>query len=430
MAEPDIKPGDLRGILRYVPLWRDHVFVIAIDAGVITHENFNNVLQDIAVLWNLHIKVVLVYGLGHSLRDVAASRNIGITDHRGEGPADDKTLTLAIEVAGTIGHEIMEGMTQNGIKCVQTNSIRATEFGVISGVDQLRRGKVEKIDLALLRQLLANDIVPLISPVGISREGLSLRLNSDQLASDLAIALNASKLIYMAPHPGLVFDGEMVLNMTVEELRQQMQKSPDGLDPDIRGKAVYAIKTIEGGTPRVHIIDGREPDSLLTEIFNNVGVGSMIYGNEYAQIRQARKRDAQAIYNITLQAVRKEALKRRTRQEIAQEIEHFYVYEIDQSVIGCMSLRPYPDNETVEVEAVYVQTFYQGRGVGKKLVEYALLEAARHGKKRVLALSTQSYTFFRTVCGFDEGTRDDLPAERLAELDKSGRNSRILIKKL
>jgi len=392
-------------------LWRDHVFVIAIDAGVVTHDNFNNVLQDIAVLWNLHIKVVLVYGLGHSLFDTARARGVAITDHRGEGPTDEKTLKLAIEVAGTIGHEIMEGLTQNGIKCVQTNAVRATEMGVIGGIDQLRRGKVEKIDLALLRQLLANEIIPIISPVAFSRDGQSLRLNSDQLGSDLAIARGASKLIYMAPHPGLVFGDEVVLNYTVEELRQAMQRMPDALDPDIRGKAVFAIKTIEGGTPRVHIIDGREPDTLLTEIFNNVGVGSMIYGNEYAQIRPARRRDAQAIHLITQQAQRNEALKKRTRQEIIQEINHFYVYEIDNSIIGCVSLKPWGE-DSVEV------------------VEFCLREAARTGKTRVLALTTQSYGFFKNAAGFDDGTREDLPPERLRELEKSGRNSKILIKRL
>lgn len=430
MSETDLNPADLRGILRYVPQWRDHIFVIAIDAGVVIHENFNNVLQDIAVLWNLNIKVVLVFGLGHSLVLEAQRRGVKVTDHRGEGPTDEATLELGVEVAGKIAHEIMQGMTHNGIRCVLTNAIRAAEFGVINGVDQMRRGKVEKIDLSLLQQLLENKIIPILAPIAFSREGTSLRLNSDQLASNVAVSLKASKLIYLAPHPGLTINGQMVLNMTVDELRGQLKEYGKTVDPDIRGKADFAIETIEGGTPRVHIIDGRERDTLLTEIFNNVGVGSMIYGNDYAQIRQARKRDAQAIYNITQQAVRTQSLRRRTRQEVISEIEHFYIYEIDQSIIGCLSLRPYSGTDIVELEAVYVQPFYQGRGVGRKLVEFALMEAGRKGKKRVIALSTQSYTFFRTVCGFSEGGPEDLPDERLQELKKSRRNSKILIKDL
>lgn len=426
MADFDIKPADLRGILRYVPQWRDHVFVIAIDAAVLTDDNFANVMQDVAVLWNLRIKVVIVYGLGLSLTRTAEARGVKITDRRGEGPTDNDTLHLAIEVSGTLGQEIMEQCTANGLRCVVTNAVRATEAGIIDGVDQLCRGKVEKIDIDLIKHLLANDIVPILSPIAFSRDGLSLRLNSDQLGSELAIALGASKLVYLAPHGGLAFGSEVVLNMTVDELRDAMKSKADTLDADIRGKARFAVRTIEGGTPRVHIIDGRRPDALLTEIFDNVGVGSMIYGNDYARIRQARRRDAMFIHTITQNAVANQSLRPRTRQEILREIEHFYVYEIDQAIVGCICLHPWL-SDVAEIEAVFVQPFYQKKGVGKKLVEFALAEAQKKGMKRVVALSTQSFAFFKKVCGFSETSMDVLPTCRREELEKSGRNSRILV---
>jgi amino-acid N-acetyltransferase len=426
MAETDIKPADLRGILRYVPQWRDHVFVIAIDAAVLADDNFANVMQDVAVLWNLRIKVVIVYGLGLSLTKTAEARNVAITDRRGEGPTDEATLHLAIEVSGTLGQEIMEQCTANGLRCVITNAVRATEAGIIDGVDQLCRGKVEKIDIELIRHLLSSDIVPVLSPIAFSRDALSLRLNSDQLGSELAVALGASKLVYLAPHAGLAFGSEVVLNMTVDELREAMKTKADALDPDIRGKARYAVRTIEGGTPRVHIIDGRRPDALLTEIFDNVGVGSMIYGNDYARIRQARRRDAIFIHTITQNAVANQSLRPRTRQEIVREIEHFYVYEIDQAIVGCICLHPW-ESDVAEVEAVFVQPFYQKKGVGKKLVEFVVAEARRKGLKRVFALSTQSFPFFKKVCGFAEAGMDALPAQRREELEQSGRNSRILV---
>ncbi|MFA5258011.1 MAG: amino-acid N-acetyltransferase, partial [Opitutales bacterium] len=272
MPDSEMKPADLRGILRYVPLWRDHVFVVAVDAAVLTDENFSNVMQDVAVLWNLRIKVVLVYGLGLALTRTAEARGVAITDRRGEGPTDRATLKLAVEVAGTLGQQIMEQLTANGLRCSLTNAVRATESGIIGGVDQLCRGKIDKIDLELLRHLLSSDIVPLLSPIAFSRDGQSLRLNSDQLGSQLAVALGASKLVYLAPHPGLSFGSDVVLNMTVDELREALKGREGELDPDVRGKAQFAVRTIEGGTPRVHIIDGRRPDALLTEIFDNVGV--------------------------------------------------------------------------------------------------------------------------------------------------------------
>jgi amino-acid N-acetyltransferase len=426
MAESDIKPADLRGILRYVPQWRDHVFVIAMDAAVLTDDNFPNILQDVAVLWNLRIKVVLVYGLGLALTRAAEDRKVKITDRRGEGPTDAATLRLAVEVSGTLGQEIMEQCTANGLRCVITNAVRATEVGIIAGEDQLCRGKVEKIDIDLIRHLLASDIVPVLSPIAFSRDGRSLRLNSDQLGSELAVALNASKLLYLAPHAGLAFGQDVVLNMTVDELREAMKTKADSLDPDVRGKADYAIRTIENGTPRVHVIDGRRPDALLTEIFDNVGVGSMIYGNDYARIRQARRRDAMFLYTIMQNGVASQSLRPRTRQEIIHEIEHFYVYEIDQSIVGCICLHPWTD-DVAEVEAVFVQPFYQKKGVGKRLVEFALAEAKKKGLKKVVALSTQSFPFFKNVCGFSETGPEVLPALRRCELEKSGRNSRVLM---
>ena len=428
MSDSNIKPADLRGILRYVPQWRDHVFVIAVDAAVLMDENFPNVMQDVAVLWNLRIKVVLVYGLGLALNETAKARGVSITDRRGEGPTDAATLKLAVEVSGTLGQEIMEQCTANGLSCVLTNSVRATEEGIIGGVDQLCRGKVEKIDIELIRHLLSSDIVPVLSPIAFSRDGLSLRLNSDQLSSDIASALGASKLVYLAPHPGLSFGGDVVLNMTVEELREAMRTRSGELDPDIRGKASFAIRTIEGGTPRVHIIDGRRPDALLTEIFDNVGVGSMIYGNDYARIRQARRRDLLALVNIASQGAEAQTLRPRTRAEIVREIEHFYVYEIDQTIVGCVALRPW--GGSAEVEAVYVQSFYRKKGVGKKLVDFVVAEARKKGLSRVFALSTQSIPFFGKVCGFAEAGPEVLPEARREELEKSGRNSRVLTKEL
>ena len=82
-------------------------------------------------------------------------------------------------------------------------------------------------------------------------------------------------------------------------------------------KAVHAIKAIETGTPRVHVLDGRVFDGLLNEIFSNEGVGSLVYGNDYAQIRKARKSDVRMIYNLTRAAVRREELIFRSQQAIA-----------------------------------------------------------------------------------------------------------------
>jgi len=423
-----IKPADLRGILRYVPQFRDHVFVIAVDGSIVDDENFPNVLTDIAVLRSLHIRMILVHGIGRQLKRVAAQRNIPISDVYGGGPTDADTLRLAIEISAQVSHQIIEGLTQAGLKCALGNAVRVIPAGIVKGRDQLFTGKIEKLDVDLFRQLLNLDIIPVVSPIGFDRDGHSLRVNSDHLASELAIRLEASKLIFLTPHQGLLVGGRVEANIPLEQLEAVLEKNEQQIDERVRSKALYAARALEAGTQRAHILDGRVLGGLLTEIFDKVGVGTMIHTNEYQQIRHARNKDAQAIYNITRTGVKTEHLRQRTRDQIEREIEQYFVYEIDGSVIGCACLIPYEG--TAELASVFVTPFYQGRGVGKKLAEYAVLEAQRRNFTKIIALSTQSYAFFRNVCGFEEGTLDDLPAPRREDYQKNGRNARVLIKHL
>lgn len=423
---PDLKPTDLRGILRYVPMWREHVFVIALDGSIVEEENFANLVLDLAVLRSLHIKIVLTHGISHQLLRLGQMRDVALTDQRGEGPTDEATLELAIEAAAAVSHQIMRGLTANGLKCALSNAVRATEVGVLKGVDQLCAGKVEKVDAALLKSLLAQEVVPVLSPVAFSKSGASLRLNSDHLASELALALGASKLIFLAPERGLQLEGELVLNVPVEEVRQRLEKNPEAVTESLRSKARQAVKTIAGGTPRVHLLDGRNPDSLLAEIFSQVGVGTMIYGNEYLQVRRARKEDAVAIAQVTREGARDASLKPRSGVEVEEAIDDYVVYEIDGTVVGCACLVPYPEEGMVEIAAVSVLPFYQHRGVGRKLVSFALREAKREGYAEAFALTTQSYGFFRRVIGFRDGEASALPARRQEELAASGRNSKVL----
>jgi amino-acid N-acetyltransferase len=427
----ELKPADLRGILKYVPRWRGHCFVFGIDAGLVSGDNVGNILHDLAVLSNLHIKVVLVYGIGHRIRQLAAERQIEATGIEGEGPVDAAGLDLAVEASGRLASEIVQGLTQAGMRCAITNAVRSTESGVLAGVDQLYRGKVEKTDTTCVLRLLENEIVPVFSPLAYTREGQVLRLRADELAAELAIALEASKLIYLVPDQGLVVDGKFVVNCPVGDLRAIVQDDPSRIAPRVRPQALCALRSVEGGVPRAHIVDGSSPDSLLTEIFHKVGVGTMIYGNDYQQIRPATRRDIPVLLSITQKASQTEELRPRTAREFNQNIHHFYVYEIDGSVIGCVCLRPFSENRNAaEIEALFVQSFYHARGVGKKLVTFALSEARHRGFEKVIALTTQSYGFFRNVLGFADGTPSDLPEERRQQWEHSQRNSKILLYRL
>jgi amino-acid N-acetyltransferase len=297
---------------------------------------------------------------------------------------------------------------------------------VIKGKNHLFTGKVEKVDVAILKSMLAQDILPLVTPIVCDREGQSLRVNSDHLAMELAAAMGASKLIYLTPFPGLQINGQVRINLPEDELKKILADKSIVLDPRIRSKAVQAAKALDENVPRAHILDGRVFGGLLTEIFDKVGLGTMIHANDYDQIRQAKKKDAQALYNLAKHGAKTDALVLRTRQQIEQSISEFFVYEIDDSIIGCAALKPYPDGKTMEVCAVYVQPFYHGRGVGKKLVEYAKLRAKDCGAKKLVALTTQTQGFFQSACGFVAGSLKDLSPARRKELKASGRNSHVL----
>ena len=424
--EHNIKPTDLRGILKYVPMFRDHVFVLAIDGSLVAHENFQNVLLDIAVLRSLNIKVVLVHGVDQQIEALAKQKETTISDPHGELETDAVTLELATEAAAMVSLEVMQGLTRNGLRCATCNGVRSKEIGILKGEDQLSSGAVDKIDDVLFNRLLDADTIPVITPIAFNREGAPLRINSDLLASELASKLNASKLIYMTTQEGLQISGQSLTNLPVADLEGLIKTATRQMPERLLSKFKHAAKAINAGTPRAHILDGRVFGALLNEIFDKVGIGTMVYSNDYQSIRRAVAADAHSIYNITQNGVRSESLRERSQESIAATIDDYLVYEIDGSIVGCVNLKIYDSGDIAEIGSVYVQAFYQNKGVGRKMVEFACAEAQERGSRRAIAMTTQASKFFSKVCAFEEGTVNDLPAERREDYAQNGRNSKVL----
>jgi amino-acid N-acetyltransferase len=406
------------------------VFVIALDGSLVAHENFQNVLLDLAVLRSLNIKIVLVHGVGQQLNALAANREVEITNAHGEGQTDAQTLELATEVTALVSLSIMQGLTRNGLRCALSNGVRSKEIGIVKGEDHLYSGRVDKLDIALFDSLLKTNTIPIITPIAFNREGTSLRINSDLLAAELAAQLDASKLIFMTTQDGLSLDGHPLTNLPVAELGNLLQNESSNITERLYSKAQHAVNAIEAGVPRAHILDGRLFGALLNEIFDKVGIGTMVYSNEYQSIRRAVKADAYSIYNITRNGVRSETLLDRSQTEIEATITDFLVYEIDGSIVGCLYLQAYDSATVIEIGSVYVQPFYQNKGVGRHMIEYAEVDAKQRGAKRVIAMTTQATNFFTKLCGFQEGSAADLPESRKADYQANGRNSKILYKEL
>ncbi|MBE7536823.1 MAG: amino-acid N-acetyltransferase [Opitutaceae bacterium] len=426
-----IKPTDLRGILKYVPRFQGQIFVLALDGSIVADDNFGNLLVDVAVLRSLGIQVVLVHGIGKQLRDLAELRGVAISNNDGTGVTDAATLDLAIRASARVSHIILEGLTQNSLKAAITNAVRALPIGIIRGLDHQFSGKVERVDRDFISHLLKEDIVPIMPPIGYGPDGKSMRINSDLLAAEIAEALQATKIIYLAPVTGLEIDNEIRREIAIEALRDILKTKPERIDDLVRSKATHAVKAIETGTPRVHIVDGRVFDALLNEIFSSEGVGSLIYGNDYQQIRRATRRDVRALYSLVRGGVKREELLHRTQQAIERNIDHFFVFEVDENIVACVTLISYADNpKLAEVGSLYVLPFYHNRGIGKKMVEFACMRAKEKGAESVVALSTQSFSFFTGVLGFEESDKSILPEARLKLYDDSGRFPRVLVRKL
>ncbi len=426
----NIKPTDLRGILKYVPRFQGQIFVVAVDGAVVADENFANILLDIAVLKSLGIKVVIVHGIGRQIRDLSALRKIAISDATGEGVTDAATLDLAIRASSRVSHQILEGLTQAGLKCAITNAVRAVPMGIIKGADLQFTGRVDRLDKDFLLQLIQLGAVPILQPIGFDRDGRTLRLNSDLLAREVAEALGATKIVFLAQARGLEIDGEIRRELPVEVLAEILEKKPESLPSALDSKARQAVAAILAGVPRVHLVDGELPDGLINEIFSNIGVGTLVYGNDYQQIRRATRRDVRAIYNLLRNAVKREELVHRTQQAIERNIDQFFVYEIDENLVATVSLAFYPDKpQLAELGSLYVVPYYHGRGLGKKMVAFACREAQQRGATEVVALSTQGFAFFTGVCGFAETGKEILPEARLKSYEESGRNSRVLLRR-
>tara|TARA_R100000027_G_scaffold49762_1_gene38283 strand:- start:2865 stop:4208 length:1344 start_codon:yes stop_codon:yes gene_type:complete len=429
-TESPIKPTDLRGILKYVPMFRGQTFVISVDGSVVAHEGFRNLLMDLAVFRSLNIRVVLVHGVGQQIRSLGETRGVPILDAYGSGPTNEEVLQLAIESAGHVSTKILGQFTELGVNCAIPNAIRAVERGIIRGEDFQLTGKVEKVDAPMLENLLSAGITPVISPVAANRNGEILRVNSDMIAAETAATLKASKLIFLTSYPGLTVHGHSLLNVPADQLQTTLAENNGAIPAELLSKVESSLNALAAGTPRAHILDGRVFGALLTEVFDKVGLGTMIHSNEYDQIREARPSDLHAIFNLIRNAASNDAVRERSLESIEEGLQDFFLYEIDGSLIACATLVPYPEQNVAEVASVFVQPFYQGRGVGLKMIEFAEKRAAEKGFEKLFALSTQSYVFFRDVCQFREVAPTELPAARQEILQTSGRRSKILMKDL
>jgi len=425
-----VKLTDLRGILQYIPQFRDRTFILALDGDIVTDDNFATLLLDVALLWSLNIRVVLVHGAAAQIRSLAEERRVEASDYLGAGVTDAVTLDLAITAATRLTHEVLKGLAANDLRAAVANVIVARPVGIIHGVDHLFGGRVERIDADLLQSLLSQGVVPVIPPLGFDGEGKTYRLNSDSVALAVAEQLKAIKLVFVMSQDGLYYRGEPLRQILVSELARLVHQDAASFTPEMLSKAQHAVSACNAGVQRVHVISGTMDEGVLGEVFSNQGLGTLIHANEYEHIRPAKKKDIRAIQLLTKQAVEAEELVKRTRTMIEKNLSDYYMFDIDRNPVACVALHVYPEQNQGELACLYVSSPHENQGIGRKLIQFVEDRARELGLRELLALSTQAFTYFQSQGGFQEATPDDLPPARREKYDQSGRNSKVLVKKL
>ncbi len=285
----------LRDAHPYLRLFRGRTFVIKVSGAILERPAARDALaEDIALLHHVGIRVALVHGGGPQLD--ALCEKMGITKEvvAGRRVTDARTLELARMVfRGQLNSELVSALSAHGVKAVglsggdgmsvvgarrPARTVRDPSTGAEQSVDYGFVGDINTVDAGLPNLLIDSGIVPVYCSLIADQSGALLNTNADTIASRLAIAIKAEKLILCTSVPGLLEDRDDPRRLvsygdlgTVDELIRQGVVS-GGMLPKLA-----AVKdALQGGVPRVHLIDGTRPQALLLEVFTNEGCGTML----------------------------------------------------------------------------------------------------------------------------------------------------------
>jgi amino-acid N-acetyltransferase len=421
----------------YVHAHRGRTFVIAFGGEAVADARFPDLVHDLALLHGLGIRLVLVHGARPQIEERLARRGAELRYVGGLRVTDTEALACVKEAAGVARLEI-EALLSLGlasspmagvrIPVVSGNFVTAKPLGVIEGVDYEHTGVVRRIDREALRRRLDDGAIALLPPVGYSPTGEIFNLSAADVARSAAIVLQADKLIFLLEEPGLTdASGAVISNVLsgeVEALLRQLPRMPEELAQALRAGADACIQ----GVQRVHLISRRTDGALLRELFTRDGIGTLITGQPYEELRPARIDDVGGILELLRPLEDRGVLVRRSRERLETEIDRFFLMERDRMVIACTALYPYPAERMGELACLAVHPDYRNRGRGEKLLERMAAIAREQGIDRLFVLTTQTAHWFLER-GFIATSLADLPMEKQA-LYNYRRNSKVFVKAL
>ena len=403
------KAENVRDVIRYLKKFHNALIVIYLDDKTISSALFSSHIRDIALLHEAGLKVVIIPGARARIDEVLEGAKIDWTYKNNIRVTNDKAMPLIKMAAFDVSNTVMTNLAANNITAVIGNWVRARAKGVLEGFDFGAAGEIDRLDTASLNTVLNDGFIPIFPCIGWSATGKPYNISSAVLAQQVAVELKADKLFFvMGDQAPILKDGEIVPAMNIEELDSYVVAHAD--DEQIKNLLALSKTACLNGVNRSHILDGNLDGVLLTEIFSDLGSGTMIYTNNYGKIRQMEQTDIPSVLGVMRPFVEAGKLLPRTEADVAAKLEDFYVYDFDGGVRACASLHKYDDGQ-FEIAAVAVDEAYSHIGIGPKLVESLVQKAKSCGAKSVFIMTTQASDWFEKI-GFAEDKIDSIPDER------------------
>lgn len=418
-----------RGSTPYISAHRNKTFVVLLSGEAFEHVNLTNIVHDLALLHVLGVRLILVHGARPQIERALPESFY----HEHRRVTDDSAMSAITAVHGQVRTRL-EALFSTGlpntplhqvdIPVITGNFVTARPIGIVDGVDHLLTGAVRRVDVDRIRGHLDSGALLLASPVGYSPSGQVFNLSAEDLAAEVAIAVNADKLIVF-DEIGSVSgaDGQRISTLTPGELERYLS----GAAPAKQSRLRHLQQAVRGGVAKAHLISFEEDGALLAELFTAAGVGTQLVEQTSRGIRQATLEDVAGIVEVIRPLEESGALVRRERDRLEQEIGNFLVAELDGIVVGCCAVYGYA--EQAELACVGVHENYQsGNGIGPGLLAAAEQRAKDEGAKSLFALTTLTRDWF-VEQGFHPASLDDLP-EQKQSLYNWQRNSAVMVKPL
>lgn len=424
----------------YINAHRNKVFVILLTGEALADRNFANIVYDISLLNSLGVKLVLVHGARPQISAALESAGLESRYHKNLRITDIDSLTITKQVVGQLSIDIearfslgLVNSPMHGadIKLCRGNFVTARPYGIHDGIDFGNTGLVRKIQAAAIEQQLAQKNIVLISSLGYSTTGEVFNLSTEEVATEVAIALKADKLILFVPGQGVTdSDGELLASLSPADANQYLSgdRGKESAEQVCINRALTAaIRASEGNVHRTHLISYQQNGALLQELFTREGTGTLVSQDSFEELRTATIADVGGILELIKPLEEAGTLVQRSRERLETEIGNFRVIVFEGMVIACAALYPM-DNNCGEIACIATHPDYQKWGRGDRLLNRLEADARKSGLKKVFILTTVATHWFLER-GFSQAGVDDLP-EKKKQLYNFQRNSKVFIKDL